>query len=216
MTQLRTHLPIVLGLVGLMGVLVSLSVLRFLSPPQLEDLQRLGAVEYGSARDFNWPHFVDERGQTFERKQFSDYWTLVFFGFTHCPDICPVTMSVFTKMAENLERDAIAKNTRYLMISVDPERDTVARMRQWLSGFHPVLKGLRGDLAATYTLARDFSVSFQKEAPYTGSVYNIQHSGNVFLVGPDGKQHGFVRTVASAQGLEHAYRAMRKRFEHKG
>ena len=212
MTSRNRHLPLVLGLLVFSGVLVTLAVMRLSAPPQTLDLERLGAVQFESARDFIWPDFVDEEGAPFAYEDFKNHWTLIFFGFSHCPDICPATMSVFARTQERLARDDLRHDTRYIMISVDPERDTPTRLKMWLTQFNASLKALRGDLRETRKLARAFSVSFQK-APHTGADYNINHSANVFLVGPDGKQHGFVWAATNAQSLEQAYRAIRKRFD---
>jgi protein SCO1/2 len=208
----KSHLPLVLSLLGVIAVLVTLAVLRLSAPPQEMDLQRLGVVEFPQPRDFQWPAMVDEQATPFEREQLLGVWTLIFFGFTHCPDICPATISVFSRTEERLAQDDMRHDTRYVMVSVDPKRDTPERLKQWMKQFSPSLKALHGELATVRKLARDFSVSFQK-SPYSGSDYTINHSANVFLVGPDGKQYGFVRSVSNAQTLEQAYRAIRTRFE---
>lgn len=212
MTQKNTHAPLVLGLLLLVAVLVSLSVVRLNAPPQLDDLRRLGVVEFNTPRDFSWPDMVDEKGAPFSKEQLLNRWTLVFFGFSHCPDICPATMSVFAKMSQRLVNDRLSEDTRYLMVSVDPKRDTSERLGEWLHQFGRELKGVRGDAGATRVLARDFSVAVEPDAPVDGA-YNIYHGTQVFLVGPDARQHAFVRVAVNAQLLEQAYRSVRKRFE---
>lgn len=197
-------------LCAVMALIVSGAILRLNKVPQLSDLLRLATTEYPEPRDFDWPYLTDEQSDIYLRSEFNDRWHLVFFGFTNCPDICPATMSLFAQMAKRLDNDALSADTRYIMISVDPTRDTTERLATWIKNFNLKFKALRGDISLVRSLARDFGVAFQKTSFKNALEYNINHSGNVFLVGPNGKQYAFVRPE-NAQQLEQAYRSIRLR-----
>jgi protein SCO1/2 len=109
---------------------------------------------------------------------------LMFFGFTHCPDICPTALYEITQVLERLGPDAA--RVQVLFVSVDPERDTPQLLASYLSSFHPRILGLSGDAAATAGIVRAFRV-YAKKVPLTGGDYTIDHSAVVYLLDKDGR-----------------------------
>ncbi len=114
---------------------------------------------------------------------------LVFFGFTHCPDVCPLTLS---KLSAGLRQlGPAAEEVRVVFISVDPERDTPERLADYVAGFHERILGVTGDLASLEAVAADYNVSFEKEWPEGSQPdsgdYSMIHSGTVFVVDREGE-----------------------------
>ena len=206
----RSVWPLVLILLSAVSLLVAMAVWRLSRPPAAEELLRLNAVELPAAKTVSWPELSSELARPLAAKELEGQWTLVFFGFTHCADICPATMSLLASLARRLEGDRWADDTGYLMVSVDPARDTPQRLKQWLGGIGAELRGATGDLPAVRGLAAQFGVAFQRLA-HSGPDYQLAHSGNIFIVDPDNRYRGFIRAPESPQQLEQAYRSLRLR-----
>ena len=109
---------------------------------------------------------------------------LVFFGFTNCPDVCPTTLFEVSEILRALGPDA--DRTRALFITVDPERDTPAVMKEYLSSFDPHLSGLTGDPAAVAAVAKAYRVYFKK-VPLDQGGYTMDHTAIVYLMDKAGR-----------------------------
>ena len=113
---------------------------------------------------------------------------LLFFGYVHCPDVCPTTLADMAQAIQLLGDDA--KRVQVLFVTVDPERDTTVLLAQFIPAFHADFLGLSGDARATTEVARAFAVSYQKQPSSTG--YNIDQSTGIYLL----DVHGKVRLLA--------------------
>lgn len=133
------------------------------------------------------PDFVlqDGSGQTHTMADFRGKFSLVFFGFTNCPDVCPTTMSEVAQVMDDL--GAEADRVQPLFISIDPERDRQQGLAEYVAAFHPAILGLSGDDAATKDAASSFKIYFGREedSSATGG-YTMSHSPGLYLIGPDG------------------------------
>lgn len=109
---------------------------------------------------------------------------LVAFGYTSCPDICPTTLAT-TAAALNLLSPAEAGRVAGLFVSLDPERDTLARLKEYVAFFHPALVGVSGSPADVATVAKQYGVFYAKHV--TSSGYSVDHSAEIFLVDGDGR-----------------------------
>jgi protein SCO1 len=109
---------------------------------------------------------------------------LVFFGFTHCPDVCPTTLFDISEVLKRLGRDA--DRTGVLFITVDPERDTPAVLKDYLANFDPHLRGLTGDPAAVQAALKAYRV-YAKKVPLQGDDYTMDHTAVVYLMDKDGR-----------------------------
>jgi len=109
---------------------------------------------------------------------------LVFFGFTHCPDVCPTTLFDISEVLKSLGPDA--DRTGALFITVDPERDTPAVLKDYLANFDPHLRGLTGDPAAVQAALKAYRV-YAKKVPLQGDDYTMDHTAVVYLMDKDGR-----------------------------
>ncbi|BAR99018.1 cytochrome oxidase biogenesis protein Sco1/SenC/PrrC [Blastochloris viridis] len=123
-------------------------------------------------------------GRTVTEGDFRGMPILVFFGFTHCPDICPTTLFEVSEMMGRLGADA--SRTQALFVTVDPERDTSEVLASYLGSFHPRILGLRGDAAATADIVRAFRV-YAKKVPLASGDYTMDHTAVVYLMDKDGR-----------------------------
>jgi protein SCO1/2 len=127
---------------------------------------------------------VDQNGQIVTDEDLKGRPFLVFFGFTHCPDVCPTTLFEVSEILRALGPDA--DRTRALFITVDPERDTPAVMKDYLSSFDPHLSGLTGNAAEIAAVAKAYRVYFKK-VPLEQGGYTMDHTAIVYLMDKDAR-----------------------------
>jgi protein SCO1 len=111
---------------------------------------------------------------------------LIYFGYTHCPDVCPASMAAGAQALNALTPEERAK-TQLIMISVDPDRDTPAILKDYAAFFHPSMIGATGSLAQIEAIAKSFGAGYIRQPPDAHGNYAVDHSANTYLVGPDGK-----------------------------
>ena len=126
---------------------------------------------------------VDQNGKTVTADDFKGHPFLVFFGFTNCPEICPTTLFDISEVLNKLGPDADKVNA--LFVTVDPERDTPEKLKDYLSSFNPHLIGLGGDPAALAAVAKAYRV-YYKKVPQDGGGYTMDHTAIVYLMDKDG------------------------------
>jgi protein SCO1/2 len=127
---------------------------------------------------------TDQNGRAVTDRDLKGQPFLVFFGFTHCPDVCPTTLFEVSEILRALGPDA--DRVRALFITVDPERDTPDVMRDYLSSFDSHLSGLTGDAAAIAAVAKAYRVYFKK-MPLEQGGYTMDHTASVYLMDKDGR-----------------------------
>jgi protein SCO1/2 len=128
-------------------------------------------------------HLEDQNGKPVTDADMKGKPFLVFFGFTHCPDICPTTLFEMSQLMKQLGPDA--DRTAALFITVDPERDTPKVMKDYLSNFDPHVRGLTGDPAAVNAAIRAYRV-YAKKVPLENGGYTMDHTAVVYLMDKDG------------------------------
>jgi protein SCO1/2 len=111
---------------------------------------------------------------------------LVYFGYVNCPDVCPVSMAAGAA-ALNALTPAERARTQMIMVSVDPERDTPAKLKDYVAYFHPAMLGAVGTPAETAAIAKSFGVGYVRQPNRPDGGYAVDHSSQTYVVGPDGK-----------------------------
>lgn len=125
----------------------------------------------------------DQRGQPFQLNDVNGQAALIFFGYTHCPDVCPTTLGFLRRTRAQL--GSMADRTRVIFVTVDPERDTSESLNQYLSGFDPSFIGLSGNIDEMETVWKGYGV-FREKADHTAA-YAVNHSTRLYLVDPQGR-----------------------------
>jgi protein SCO1/2 len=111
---------------------------------------------------------------------------LIYFGYVNCPDICPMSMAAGAAALNALTPAERAK-TRMIMVSVDPERDTPAGLKDYVAYFHPAMIGAVGTATETAAIAKSFGAGYQRQPTRPDGTYAVDHSSQTYVVGPDGK-----------------------------
>ena len=144
---------------------------------------------------------LDQDAQAFDRNAFKNHWNLVFFGFTHCPDICPITLQVLANAQRTLAEDGRDDLPRIVLVSVDPERDTPEIINKYVSHFGQDSVGITGELEEIRKLTDGLGVFFEKAGD--GDDYSVDHSSVVIVVNPDGQFHALFGTPHVAEEFTH-------------
>jgi len=128
---------------------------------------------------------LNQRGMPIDQTVFAGQWDLVFFGFTHCPDICPTTLQVLAAAKTTLQEKGQVPLPRIVLVSVDPERDTPELMQQYVDYFGEGNLGITGTLDEITKLTSGLGIFFAKHAS-DGEDYTVDHSAAVLVINPDG------------------------------
>ncbi|XP_048865054.1 protein SCO2 homolog, mitochondrial [Brienomyrus brachyistius] len=179
---LRTRLVVTLLFGG--GILAAWWFVRRekLHKIQLQRIEQLRQVALGKG-DFS---LLDHTGRRRTKSDFLGRWVLLYFGFTHCPDICPEELEKMTSVVHILDRELESPRIQPLFISVDPERDDVAAMEKYVKDFHPRLIGLTGTPEEVQEVGRDFRVYYSKGPKDEDNDYIVDHTVLMYLINPDG------------------------------
>jgi protein SCO1 len=174
----RTIRVLMVGMAFLAGLVLCFGVILLLAgpsaPPSVQQVAAIG----GPFR------LIDQNDRTVTEQDFKGRPFLVFFGFTHCPDICPTTLFDVSEILRKLGPDA--DRVGALFVTVDPERDTPAALKDYLSSFDPHLSGLTGDAAAVAAVAKAYRVYFKK-VPLDQGGYTMDHTAIVYLMDKEGR-----------------------------
>jgi len=129
----------------------------------------------------------DSEPFTLERLQ--DRWTVMFFGYTHCPDICPTTLATLTQFNKKLEeaKPDLASDTQFVFVSVDPQRDDPKQLKEYVSYFNPQFIGTTGAKAEINALANQVGAIYAFEGDTSAEDYIVNHSAALYLIDPEGR-----------------------------
>jgi protein SCO1/2 len=148
---------------------------------------------------------VDQEGEPLPADFFAGHWTLVFFGFTQCPDICPTTLATLAQARKQLGDLPAAQQPRVLLITVDPERDPPPQLAAYVHFFDPGFMGATGSPEATAVAAAAFGVPYAKVALPDGG-YTMDHGSGIFVVGPSGGIDAYLSAPHDAAVIARDYR----------
>lgn len=143
---------------------------------------------------------TDENGERVTADAYEGQIKLVFFGFTHCPDICPTTLAQLSSVVRKLPKKE-REQVRILLVSVDPNRDTTERLREYTDAFGDVVIGLRGEQEAIKPLTKRYRVTYGYGDGYPEGDYSVSHSSAVFVFDQTGDVRLLVRSDDSPDAI---------------
>lgn len=179
----------VLILFGALALAIGISAgLWFTSRTNVPPLE-ISGIYLPEGKELNDFTLIGQDGQPFTRTALPGHWTFVYFGYTYCPDACPMTLGYLNVMQQKLasQNAAAEATTDYLLISVDPQRDTPARLGEYTRYFNAKFHGATGDPGELTQLARQLGVVYDFPDGQTGDTYTVDHSSAVLLFDPAGR-----------------------------
>ena len=171
-----------------------------------EELRINGAVVLTTPRIFSDFELIDHRGEVFNQEHLQDVWTIVFFGFTHCPDICPTTLAILNDTYSKL-KDRERERMQIVMISIDPERDTEEKLAEYVPYFNDEFIGVTGNKHLIKRLTAELNVAYN-QVPLDTDDYTVDHSTQLVLINPKGHYHGFFKAPHSEIMLRSTWRSI--------
>ncbi|MCB1689405.1 MAG: SCO family protein [Halioglobus sp.] len=214
MSQSRNIKLTVAGLLLVIAVIVGGFVHRVSLPRVMteSEMKINGLYLFETPRDIGEFALVDHRGEVFDPARLEGHWSLVFFGFTHCPDICPTTMTFLNQFVSSLEGTE-AQDTQVVMVSVDPARDTVQQLASYVPFFNPDFTGVTGEFLDIHRFATALNTPFRKVTGEDDN-YQVEHSANVALINPRGDYAGFFKSPLDLAKMKVTYRSARYLWDH--
>ncbi len=214
----------VIIIVVVVFVILGLFINRILTPRELSPKEMVsnGAIMFSTPREISDFELTDKNDQPFTKENLKGHWTLIFFGFTHCPDICPATLALFGDIKEELRETPYYNDTRFLFVTLDPARDTVEKINEYLKYFDGSLRGapddwlngVTGEFLTLRKFATQVNVPFQKVVlNHDIGDYTIDHSGNLIVINPYGHFHGIYRPPLDVKRIALTYRSLRIGFD---
>ena len=181
---MRFKIPLIVVL--LLGLLIWLAF--FWQPTGSETAPglRSGAAHPTGSRPAGGDFTLDSPDGKLSLRDYRGKVVLIYFGYTFCPDVCPTSLAAMAGAFSMLSPDELAR-VRGLLVSVDPERDTLEVLKVYAPFFHPAIVGLTGTPAEIAEVARRYGVSYAKQKAEDGRPYAVDHSAFTYLIGPDGR-----------------------------
>ena len=170
--------------------------------------QKFSAVDITGSpwgKDF---HLTDHNGQPRSVADFEGKAVVLFFGYTHCPDMCPMTLYKLATAMEKLGKDA--ERVQVLFATLDPKRDTPEILKQYAPAFHPTFLSLYGDEKTTQDTAKEFKIFYQRQKPDANGFYTVDHMGPSFVFDPQGRLRLFTSDQHSADMIAQDLRTLLK------
>lgn len=189
-------------LVAIVALIMGLTVNKVLSGKGQGDPTALidaGIILLPQSRQLPPVTMTNQDGQPVVVNELKGKWSVLFFGYTFCPDICPTTLAELRQLNGMLP-ETVRGQLRTILVSVDPDRDTPAQLKEYLGYFNAGFLGLTGPLDDIQTLANGVGIPFIP-GDTSKENYTVDHSGNLVLIGPDGRQRGFIRSPLRVQKL---------------
>ena len=158
---------------------------------------------------------ADHDGNALTPEQLKGHWTLLFFGYTHCPDICPTTLAVLKGVAQKLESDPeLAASTRTLFVSLGIDRDTQEQLKRYITYFNPAFVAATGSRSEIDNLTTQVGAVYMFEGDTSRDDYIVNHSATILLIDPQGRFYARFNAPHTASGIADTYRRVRAFHDH--
>ena len=154
---------------------------------------------------------TDHQNRVFDLASLKGKWSFLFFGFTHCPDVCPATLAILARARDNIDKNIVgAEDVQFVFISVDPRRDTADKVGQYVTYFHPGFLGVTGDNAQIGNLAGQLGAAYEVSIEPSVENYPVYHTAAVFLVDPQARYHAVFTPPLDAEVIGKRFKVLRE------
>jgi protein SCO1/2 len=154
---------------------------------------------------------TDHQNRVFDLSRLKGKWSFLFFGFTHCPDICPTTLAILARARDSIARNSVgAEDIQFVFISVDPNRDTASKLRQYVDYFDTTFLGVTGNDAQIGNLAGQLGAAYQVAITPGVEDYPVYHSTAVFLLDPQARYHAVFTPPHDPEAISRRFKVVRE------
>lgn len=172
------------------------------------ELKAKGTFLFDNPRSFKPFSLIDQNKNPFLPENLQGKWSLVFFGFTYCPDVCPTTLAVLNRFYNKQIEEGLAEDLQIVLVSVDPARDTPEKLYDYVRYFNEDFTGVTGEFLDLHRFATQLNIPFSK-VPGGGENYMMEHSANIAIINPRGHYVGFFRAPINLPKLNIGYQNIR-------
>lgn len=173
--------------------------------------------ESAGVKGLLWPNpkvvkpfqLTDHDGRPFDLERLKGHWSFLFFGFTHCPDVCPMALETMKQVALRLEASDAAAGTQYVFVSVDPARDTPEQLKGYVQYFDPDFIGATGEHDELRRMTRQLGIIYDINEPDAAGDYQVDHSAAILLTDPRGRMVGVFSVPHQVTDIADRFQAMR-------
>ena len=154
---------------------------------------------------------TDHQNRVFDLSRLQGKWSFLFFGFTHCPDVCPTTLAELARARDDIARNSVgAEDVQFVFISVDPNRDTAGKLGQYVTYFHTTFLGVTGNDAQIAKLAAQLDAAYQVAFTPGMENYPVYHTTTVFLVDPRARYLAMFTPPLDAEAIAKRFKVLRE------
>ena len=184
---------------GFISLILGLLIASSLAPRTLtnEQFRELGFYRFDAPRLIRDFSLVDHTGISVGLDELRGQWSLLFFGFTTCPDICPTTLSVLNDVVSRIDNPP-----QVVMVSVDPERDTPDKLASYVPAFNSAFRGFTGEPDEIAAFATQVYIAFGKVPGPSLGTYQVSHTASIVVVNPMARYEGFIKAPHNAQNIQ--------------
>lgn len=194
----------VLALVAFAALVAGLFISQHVFKSHKKDFSQFHGTLLTKSRDVNPFDLTGTDKKPFNNASLNDQWTMMFFGFTSCGYLCPTTMAELGKFYKILENKGAMIMPNVVMVSIDPKRDSLEVLGNYVKAFNPHFSGARGDKDAIKSMTRELGIAYAKVAlngQKDADHYDIEHTGTVLLFNPQGELTAFFTSPQNANNL---------------
>ncbi len=192
------------------GVLVSQKLLKAPAPIP----ENLSATLLDKAKPLRNFELIDHNNKPFNLNSLKGNWSFLFFGYTHCPDVCPLAMQVMRKVWQAAElKTAVATNMQMIFISVDPNRDTPALLKSYAQYYNPAFIGVTGKANEIDNITKQIGILYSLDKADKNGDYNVGHSGQIILIDPQGNMRAVFSPPLNPESITRDFIAIKKWLE---
>ena len=200
-----------IALTALVAGALLASLLR--QPPNPPELSQ-GTTRLEPPRVLQPFALTDHQGAPFELDRLRGHWTYLFFGYTHCPDVCPTTLSSLNQVARKIDAlPGSAPSPQYIFVSIDPQRDTPEQLAKFVPYFNPAFVGVTGTPDAVDAMTRQLSVAYLKVDTDRPDGYLMDHTAAILLIDPQARLHALMSPPFETAGLAQDFEKLRLYYE---
>jgi len=202
----------------LAGTLTGVGVAAYVTSTLEADPSRIDGLLWPEPKELPQFALLDHRQARFDRARLEGRWSFLFFGYTHCPDVCPATLTMLGAVADRLATGSRAGDpgqaaAQFIFVTVDPARDTAQRLARYVPWFHPGFLGVTGDEAQIEVLTRTLGIFVEHDAPDAQGQYLVSHGSAVLLVDPLGRLVSVFQAPHDADAIGHRFERIRRFVE---
>ncbi len=182
MTNIKKILPCILFIIVPLSLGILLSIYLNQGQGSLESVSATVLPEAKALPEFS---LKDHHGNAFTNENLKGQWSFIFFGYTHCPDVCPTTLALLNQIDKVLKSEANIALPRTVFVSIDPERDTVEQLAEYVAYFNSEFTGVTGSVENLMVLTKSLGIAFGKEGNTEGAEYEMYHGARIMLIDPE-------------------------------